>query len=296
MNSQDEDARLAVWSRPSADVPGPPRTEPWTVPELVGALRDIGVRPGDVLLVHGALRSVGRLARGARDVLDALLEAVGPAGTLVMPAFTEENSDTSWAFQRATTGFSASEKEAFKRAMPAFDPVWTPASPTMGGLAELLRRTPGAVRSSHPQSSFVAIGLLAETILRHHNPASHFGEHSPLARLYALPDTKVLMLGTAFSTFTAFHLAEYLQPTLAARTYRCVIPDGLGRAMWFTYEDVTLDLRDFERIGLEMLDHVATGHGFVGSADTRLVPLIPAVGFGADWMARHRVDGVAAVA
>ncbi|WTW91934.1 AAC(3) family N-acetyltransferase [Streptomycetaceae bacterium NBC_01309] len=293
------DARLAEASAGAetwGPAPQPPEARPWTGRELVGALRDIGVCSGDVLLVHSTLRGLGPVEHGAQGILGALTEAVGPAGTLVMPTYTEENSDTSGAFLRATQGFSTTEKEAFKRSMPPFDPMWTPASPTMGALSEVLRRTPGAVRSSHPQSSFVAMGLLADGIVRHHNPAAQFGEQSPLARLYSLPDAKVLMLGTPFSTFTAFHLAEYLQPKLATRTYRCVIPDGLGRPMWFTYEDVVLDLRDFELIGAELLAHMATGQGYVGAARALLVPLFPAVAFGVDWMARHRADGKAAVA
>ncbi|WTW92309.1 AAC(3) family N-acetyltransferase [Streptomycetaceae bacterium NBC_01309] len=289
-------AEAAYGSQTEVEAPEPPAARPWAVRELVGMLRDIGVVAGDVLMVHSTLRGIGPVDGGAQGVLTALLEAVGPQGTLVMPAYTEENSDTSWAFLRATEGLSTSEREAYKRAMQPFDPMWTPASRTMGALPELLRRTPGAVRSSHPQASFAAIGLLADGIMRHHNPATHFGEQSPLARLYSLPDAKVLMLGTAFATFSAFHLAEYLQPKLATRMYRCVIPDGLGRAMWFTYEDVILDLRDFDRIGAAMLEHLATGEGYIGAARSLLVPLSPAVAFGVDWMARHRADGQAAVA
>lgn len=263
---------------------------------LVGALRDLGVRPGDVLLVHSVLRHLGHVEEGAYGLFDALLEAVGRAGTLVFLASTEENSDTSWAFRSATAGLGPSEVAAYKARMPAFDPLWTPASPGVGALTEVVRKLPGAVRSSHPQSSFVAVGLLAEGIVRHHNPASHFGEQSPLARLNSLPDAKVLMLGGDFSMFSAFHLAEYRQPVPATRWYRCVIPDGLGRPMWFSYEDVVLDLRDFGRIGAEMVEQVPVGTGRLGNAGTLLVPLTAAVDFGTEWMARNRVDGTAAVA
>ncbi|WP_436771436.1 aminoglycoside N(3)-acetyltransferase [Yinghuangia sp. YIM S09857] len=295
----DADVRLAeAVNGPPVTAGPPPKADgkPWNVGEIVGALREIGVCPGDVLMVHSTLRGIGPVDGGAQGVLRALLDAVGPAGTLVMPAYTEENSDTSWAFQRATQGLSEAETEAYKRQMPPFDPMWTRSSPTMGALPELLRRTPGSVRSWHPQSSFVAMGLLADGIVRHHNPATHFGEQSPLARLYSLPDAKVLMLGTAFSTFSAFHLAEYLQPELATRKYRCVIQDGLGRPMWFEYEDVVLDLRDFDLIGAALRENIAVGEGFVGSAPSLLVPLFPAVAFGADWMARHRADGQAVLA
>ncbi|MEU8133542.1 AAC(3) family N-acetyltransferase [Streptodolium elevatio] len=64
----------------------------------------------------------------------------------------------------------------------------------------------------------------------------------------------------------------------------------------FTYEDVLLDLADFDRIGAALTDHLPIDEGFVGGARARLVPLIPAVAFAADWMARHRTDGMPAVA
>ncbi|WTX00207.1 AAC(3) family N-acetyltransferase (plasmid) [Streptomycetaceae bacterium NBC_01309] len=279
--------------RPGPDEPplaaktDPPRT----VRELVGELRDLGVRTHDVLLVHCRLRGIGPVERGPRGVLAALTEAVGPGGTLVMPTFTELNSDTSLPFQRATYGLSDAEIDAYKQEMPPFDPAWTPASPTMGALPEVLRQAPGAVRSSHPQSSFVARGLLANGIVRHHNPVSHFGEQSPLSRLFSLPDAKVLMLGTGFSAFTAFHLAEYFQPKVATRMYRCVVPDWLGRPSWFSYEDVLLDLADFDLIGAALTDNLTIREGPVGATRAKLVPLIPAVAFAADWMTRHRADG-----
>ncbi|MCF2528912.1 aminoglycoside N(3)-acetyltransferase [Yinghuangia soli] len=269
---------------------------PRTVRELVGDLRDLGVQSSDVLLVHCRLRDIGAVERGARGVLAALTEAVGKNGTLVLPAFTELNSDTSLPFQRATHGLSDDELQAYKSKMPPFDPVWTPASPTMGALAEVLRQAPGSVRSSHPQSSFVARGSLADGIVRHHNPVSHFGEQSPLARLFSLPDAKVLMLGAGFSAFTGFHLAEYYQSRIATRMYRCVAPDWLGRPMWASYEDVLLDLADFDRIGADLTEHIPIAQGLVGNAQSRLVPLIPAVAFAADWMARNRTNGAPAVA
>jgi len=275
----------------SRSVTAPPRP----VRELVAALREVGVSQGDVLLVHCGLNGIGPVEGGAHGVIRALTEAVGPSGTLVMPAFTEGNSDTSWAFQCATRGLSKTELVLYQREMEPFDPMWTPVSPAAGALSEWFRRMPGTARSSHPQSSFTAAGLLAQEILRHHSPTSHFGEQSPLARLCSLPDAKVLMMGTPFTSFTAFHLAEYLQPEPGTRQYRCVIQDGLGRAMWFAYEDVYLDLADFDRIGAAMVDAVAMGTGMIGRARTRLVPLSPAVSFAADWMTRNRMEGRATI-
>ncbi|MFF8967230.1 AAC(3) family N-acetyltransferase, partial [Streptomyces globisporus] len=121
------------------------------------ALTALGVRPGDVLLVHASLRSLGAVAGRARGVLDAVRRAVGPAGTVVVPAFTPENSDTSPHYRERVRGLDAGAVDAVRAAMPAYDPALTPA-PSMGALAETVRTTAGAERSAHPQTSFAALG------------------------------------------------------------------------------------------------------------------------------------------
>lgn len=57
-----------------------------TKADLLAALRALGVRAGDVLEVHGSLRSFGHVEGGAETVIAALKEAVTDAGTLFMPA------------------------------------------------------------------------------------------------------------------------------------------------------------------------------------------------------------------
>lgn len=50
-------------------------------------LSSLGVRSGMSLEVHSALGAFGTVEGGADTVIDALLQAVGPEGALVMPAF-----------------------------------------------------------------------------------------------------------------------------------------------------------------------------------------------------------------
>jgi hypothetical protein len=38
-------------------------------------LRSLGVRPGDVLMVHASLKSIGSVDGGARTIVDALFDA-----------------------------------------------------------------------------------------------------------------------------------------------------------------------------------------------------------------------------
>src|SRR5262245_25669165 len=50
-------------------------------------LEHLGLRPGDTVLVHSSLSRLGFVEGGAEAVIDALLDAIGPSGTLCMPSF-----------------------------------------------------------------------------------------------------------------------------------------------------------------------------------------------------------------
>ena len=65
------------------------------VEQLAADLRRLGVRPGDLIMIHASLRAVGPVEGGADGVLDALEAAVGPQGTILM---------TLGALDRPTTG------------------------------------------------------------------------------------------------------------------------------------------------------------------------------------------------
>ncbi|MFJ9623039.1 aminoglycoside N(3)-acetyltransferase [Streptomyces sp. NPDC101181] len=252
------------------------------------ALTALGVRPGEVLLVHASLRAVGPVRGGAHGVLDAVRRAVGPTGTVVVPAFTPENSDTSPHYRERVRGLDAAARAAVRAAMPPFDPALTPA-PSTGALAEAVRTAPGARRSTHPQTSFAALGPGAGALLAGHRADCHLGEESPLARLYEA-DARILLLGTGYATCTAFHLGEYRMPRPPRRAYRCVVaPRGVRQ--WWEYEDVALDDGDFAALGAAFEaaaaeEEVRTAR--LGAATCRLVGLRSAVDFATGWLTEHR--------
>ncbi|HLL34713.1 MAG TPA: AAC(3) family N-acetyltransferase, partial [Streptomyces sp.] len=75
-------------------MPTPPPTGPLVTRDtLRGQLRDCGVRPGETLLAHSSLSSLGWVNGGAVAVVRALLDVLGPDGTLVVPAQTADLSD-----------------------------------------------------------------------------------------------------------------------------------------------------------------------------------------------------------
>jgi aminoglycoside N3'-acetyltransferase len=257
-------------------------------PELIADLRQLGLKPGDIVLVHASLRRIGPVEGGAEALVSAIMEVLGPTGTLVAYTQTPDNSDPSrWYVTRGYTVPEEAWPEA-RAAVPPFDPDTTP-SYAVGVLPEIIRTTPAAVRSTHPQSSFAAVGADAAYITADHASDCHLGEESPLARLEKL-DARVLLLGVGYDVCTAFHLAEYRVPDRPHRTYSCVVsaPPPAGRA-WYHYEDVVLDPSRFGELG-EAYEAEHPGvieRGRVGDADCRLFDLGGAVSYAADWLARE---------
>ena len=271
-----------------------PQSQPAGLPHHRGSLgadlRRLGVSTGDVVLVHASLRRVGFVVGGAVSVVQALLDVVGPSGTLVAPTFTAGNSDPSRWARTCARPVPPAWWPHIRDHLPAFDPAVTP-SVNMGVIAETVRTWPGAVRSGHPQTSFAAIGAGAATLMATHPPDSHLGPDSPLGAVRDA-DAKVLLLGVPFAVCTTFHLAEYRNAGGVRREYECVVrADGDRR--WYHYQDVVLDDSDFEHCGaaFEAADEGTTiGRGPVGDADSRLFPMAVAAAFADDWMAVHRQD------
>jgi aminoglycoside 3-N-acetyltransferase len=248
---------------------------------LVRDLLDLGVCPGQDLLVHCSMRRVGQVRDGAAAVLRAVRVAAGPDATLVVPAQTAGNSLSSRAFATATAGLDAAELEQYIAQMPGFDPVLTPSA-GMGVLAELVRTTPGAVRSAHPQSSFAALGPRAAQAMAGHELTCHLGDQSPLGWLYRA-GAAILLLGAPYSACTAFHLAEYRLPWEPSYCrYVCFTSaDGARRQHDFT--DIELDDGDFGVLGSQIDSEPFVRRGTVRSAESRLLPFRSAVDFALSW-------------
>lgn len=250
------------------------------VDQLALMLAELPIRPGTPLMVHASLSGTGL---SPTQVRNALLDALGPRGTLVVPAFTPENSDGSRAHRALVAHLSAEEAEAFRASMPPFEPDATPC-PSMGALAECVRTTPGAVRSDHPQTSLAAIGPRAGELLAGHDPLCHLGERSPLARLYAA-NAQVLLLRVGFEVCSAFHLAEYrMTPRPPQRLYRCVVGE---KGNWFTYEDLALYDGDFAEAGARLPDELLVRREWAGKPVT-LFDMRAAVDDVRDQLSRYR--------
>ncbi|GLQ11269.1 AAC(3) family N-acetyltransferase [Devosia yakushimensis] len=176
---------------------------PVTRDSLLADIRALGVKDGDLLVVHSSLSALGWVNGGAVAVVQALLDAIGKHGTLVMPAHSAGLTDPQhWEAPPVPKAWHRPIRDT----MPAFDPQITPTR-QMGQVAELFRTWPGSMRSNHPSTSFSALGPLAGEVTQSHDLADPFGEHSPLGALYRL-GASILLMGVDFDTCTALHLAE----------------------------------------------------------------------------------------
>lgn len=54
---------------------------------IVAGIRDLGLKSGDLVLLHSALSSLGDVDGGADTVIDAFIDTLGVNGTLVVPTF-----------------------------------------------------------------------------------------------------------------------------------------------------------------------------------------------------------------
>lgn len=254
---------------------------PPTRASLAADLTALGLRAGDTMIVHSSLRAVGWVPGGRVAVVQALLDALGPTGTLVIPAQTMDNSDPKhWQHPPVPESWWP----AIREHTPAFDPALTPTR-GLGAVAEAVRTWPGAVRSNHPQASFAAVGARAAELMATHELDSQFGEASPLAALERA-GARVLLLGVGFDVCTAFHLAEYRVPSPKTE-HSSAMHTAAGRE-WVTYTDIAVNSDDFDHLGAAYEPTATLSRGKVGAADTRLFPLAEAVAFAVEWLRANR--------
>ena len=132
----------------------------------------LGVRPAACCSRTRSLSALGWVCGGAQAVVEALLDALGPEGTLVVPTHTSGNSDPAeWRHPPVPEALVAVIREH----MPPYDLDVTPARGLGAGRGGRARHGRARVRSAHPQYSFAAIGPRAEAVTAGHALDSGFG-------------------------------------------------------------------------------------------------------------------------
>lgn len=259
--------------------------EPLTVESLTDSFNACGLQPGQTVIVHSSLSSLGWVTGGAQAIIQALLAAVDPSRTILMPTQTWKNLDPA-------SGVHGDVSEAWwpliRAHLPAYDPSTTP-SIGMGVVAELFRTWPGAQRSLHPVRSFAALGPNASRLLATQALEDPFSETSPVGQLYPL-DGMILLIGVDHVSNTSLHLAEHRANYTTKRTVQessAVLVDGVRR--WVTYNSPDFSAaHDFAALGADYEAAHQIGPTRIGGAQVRLLCQRPLIDWAVPWLERHR--------
>lgn len=248
------------------------------------ALEEIGVKSGQAMMVHTSLSSIGFVCGGAQIVIEALIEAVGEEGTIMMPTQTWKNLDPS-------TGVHWEEPEEWWQTIrdnwPAYDKNITPTN-TMGAVAEMFRQWPGALRSDHPARSVAAYGKHANYLTKDHDLSNIFGEESPVGKLYEL-DGYVLLIGVDYDKNTSIHLADVRANYPSKHNVNessAILVDG--KRVWKTYETLFVDGEDFVEIGEAFEKEYPVKKVTLGNATLRFMKQRDLVDFAVKWIEENR--------
>lgn len=222
--------------------------------DAVRALRDLGLNPGSPTLVVGSPNWVAEIRGGIPTLVSALLSS---GGAVLSPAFTFQTmivppvgpADNGLNYR--TSAESNAEAEFFRPDLPVH--------PALGPLAEALRQTPEARRSTHPILSFV--GIHADPFLESQTLEEPWG---PVGQL-ASEDGDLILLGVEHTADVALHLAE--QRAGRKQFVRWALtPEGVVECP--SYPGCS---RGFERIQPRLRGFCR--EGWLGSARLQLVPL-----------------------
>ena len=147
-------------------------------------LYELGIEPGDVVLMHSSMKSLGTDMAPEAFLLE-LIDALTKEGTLLLPALTYE----SVTFENPC--FSIKESE-----------------PCVGILTKTFQKMDSVVRSMHPTHSVCARGDKADLLTRQHiHDNTPVGPNSPFMLLPEY-NGKLLFVGDVLGSCTFMHGIE----------------------------------------------------------------------------------------
>lgn len=165
------------------------RTIEVTADDVAAGVRAIGAQPGDIVMFHSSLKSMGHVVGGPDAVIEGFLKAIGPEGTVAVPTLWWNGSQdlSEWDYDN---------------------------SPSYPGLiTETFRQRPDSIRSNNATHSVSAIGKRAAELTADHGkwglrPCLYgdaaFAEASPWERFYVW-NAHYCFLGVDFTYNTMAH-------------------------------------------------------------------------------------------
>jgi len=153
----------------------------YTPEQLEKALRGLGISRGDAVMMHSSFNSFTGFQGGPKDVIDRLINVVGPQGHVFMMSLAY----TSSSYDYVLAGNPFDVRKTWSR---------------MGIISETFRRRKHVLRSANPLHPVLAWGPRAPWVVSGHDQLLYScGPGSPFEKMLEL-DTKLLFLMSGSNT------------------------------------------------------------------------------------------------
>ena len=160
-----------------------------TQQRIISDLRKMGIKKGDHVAIGVSYKSLGKVQGGPDGFIDALLEAIGPEGTIMVNTYTEKFYLTEIRLGWIDYIFDCDETTC-----------------NTGIISEKVRLRDDANRSLHPIRSNAAIGGKSYILLKEHDEnASSYLPYSKLAEIGG----KYIAIGIGGNLKGLRHRAQY---------------------------------------------------------------------------------------
>lgn len=157
----------------------------YTADDIIDCIKKAGVTPGKPIIIHSAMGAFYNYKGTANELIDKLIEFVGPQGTLCMPAYPFDKYNTNMVFDVRTSRSAA------------------------GYLTEVFRQYPNVKRSLNQLHSVCALGHDADYLTgEHHLSNICFDEHSPYQKIAELGGFTINLGMPKWYVGTAEHICE----------------------------------------------------------------------------------------
>jgi len=147
------------------------------------------LKPGDIVMVHSSLSSIGKVIGGAEIVCRAFQKVLTEAGTLLMPSYYQPEPILKMIKKGSLVDLRT-------------------AKSNMGKITETFRTLPGVKRSSHPFSSVCAWGRYSDEMTGGHSRSPYIcGPGSPFFELIKRSG-KYMGIGIDIRVIALYHVLE----------------------------------------------------------------------------------------
>ena len=185
--------------------------------EILAALSAVGVKKGDTLLVHSSLSACGKIDGGAKTIIDAIIETIGPEGNFFVPTFQRSEcylNGINKRWDHRPSDFRDRSSEAVR---------WVGTLPL-----EFMRLYPDAPRGVHISHSWAGFGpKAAEVLSRQVEDEPPFSDNS-CPMLVKDMGGKILHFGSPIGHTSFVHCFEthFNLPGLGPSYYDVRLADG----------------------------------------------------------------------